>query len=69
MKYGARNQIVGKVASIKKGAIMGQVAGEVKDPCTLTSVLTLDSIQDLGLREGDRVRVAVKAIQVLLAKE
>lgn len=69
MKFGARNQIVGKVASIKKGSIMGQVAVEVKDPCTISSVLTLDSIQDLGLKEGDQVRVIVKAIHVLLVKE
>ena len=69
MKYGARNQIVGKVSSIKKGSIMGQVSVEVKDPCTISSVLTLDSIQDLGLKEGDRVKVVVKAIHVLLVKE
>lgn len=69
MKYGARNQIVGKVSAIKKGSLMGQVTVEVKGPCRMSSVLTLDSIRELGLKKGDRVRVVVKAVSVLLVKE
>lgn len=69
MKYGARNQIVGKVTQIKKGSIMGQVSVQVATPCSMSSVLTLDSIRELGLKKGDRVRVLVKAVHVLLVKE
>ncbi len=69
MKFGARNQIVGKVTEIKKGGVMGQVAVSVDGPVQVSSVMTLDSIEDLGLKKGDKVRVIVKAIHVLLAKE
>jgi len=69
MKYGARNQIVGKVAEIKEGTLMCQVKVAVDRPVEMTSVMTLDSLRDLGLKKGDQVRVVVKAIHVLLVRE
>jgi len=69
MKFGARNQIVGTVRNIKKGGVMGQVSLDVEGPIAMSSVMTLDSIEDLKLKKGDKVRVIVKAIHVLLAKE
>jgi molybdopterin-binding protein len=69
MKYGARNQIVGEVTAIKKGTLMCQVAVSVDDPIEVTSVMTLDSLKELGLKKGDRVRAVVKAIHVLLVRE
>ena len=69
MKFGARNQIVGTVTAIKKGNVMGQVSLDVKGPIEMSSVMTVDSIGDLKLKRGDKVRVIVKAIHVLLAKE
>jgi molybdopterin-binding protein len=69
MKYGARNQVVGKVTTIKKGAVMSQVGVKVTGPIDLSSVMTMDSLKDLGLKKGDKVRLIVKAIHVLLVKE
>ena len=69
MKYGARNQIVGKVTEVKKGAVMCQVKLSVDGPVEMSSVMTLDSLADLGLKKGDQVKVVVKAIHVLLVKE
>jgi molybdate transport system regulatory protein len=69
MKFGARNQIVGTITGIKKGGVMGQVSLTVDGPIPMSSVMTLDSIEDLALKKGDKVRVIVKAIHVLLAKE
>jgi len=69
MKFGARNQIVGTVTDIKKGAVMCQVGVDVAGPVTMGSVMTVDSCDDLKLKKGDKVRVIVKAIHVLLAKE
>jgi molybdopterin-binding protein len=31
--------------------------------------MTLDSLKELGLKKGDKVRVVVKAVNVLLVKE
>jgi len=69
MKFGARNQIVGKVAAIKEGDVMCQVKLDVTGPVAMTSVMTTDSLRELGIKQGDQVRVIVKAIHVLLVKE
>lgn len=69
MKYGARNQIVGTVKTIKKGTVMCQVKVDVSVPAVMESVMTLDSLEELGLKEGDKVKVIVKAVSVLLVKE
>jgi len=69
MKYGARNQLIGKVEEIKKGDIMCQVRLSVADGATMNSVMTMESLNDLGIKKGDSVKVVVKAINVLLVKE
>ncbi len=68
MKLGARNQLVGTITEIKKGSVMCQVKLEVA-PGNMSSVMTVDSLDDLGLKIGDRVQVVVKAVNVLLARE
>ena len=69
MKYGARNQLVGRIVEIKKGALMCQVKVKVPADSTVCSVMTLDSLEDLGVKEGHPVRVVVKAVNVLLTNE
>jgi molybdopterin-binding protein len=69
MKYGARNKIIGKVKSVKKGDIMSLVKFDVAAPVEMASVLTTESAKELGLKKGDTVRLIVKAIHVLPVKE
>ena len=69
MKYGARNNIKAKVTSIKNGDIMSLVKFKVSGPAKLASVLTTESVQDMKLREGDKVQLIIKAIHVLPVKE
>ena len=69
MKYGARNQIVGKVTDIKKGGLMCKVKLEIPAPAIMNSVMTIESVEDLGIDVGDNVKIIVKAINVLLVKE
>jgi molybdate transport system regulatory protein len=68
MKFGARNQLTGTVGEIKEGGVMCQVALEVSAG-QMESVMTLDSLKDLGLKKGDKVRVVVKAVHVLLVRD
>ena len=68
MKHGARNQLTGKVVQIKRGTVMCQVKLEVAGGASMASVMTLDSLDDLGIKEGDSVQILVKAVNVLLAK-
>jgi molybdopterin-binding protein len=69
MKPGARNSISAKVASIKSDEIMSLVKFEVTSPHEMASVLTTESVKEIGLKIGDKVTLVVKAIHVLPVKE
>ena len=65
MKYGARNQITGKVTDVKRGDVMSLVKFAVEVPAAMASVITTESLDDLALKPGDIVRLVIKAIHVL----
>jgi len=69
MKYGAQNKIQATVTAVKSGDVMAQVKFDVDQPCQMSSVLTSESVEDLGLKAGDKVMLVVKAIHVLPVKE
>jgi molybdate transport system regulatory protein len=68
MKFGARNQIEATVTSVKTGDVMSQIGLKI-DAASMSSVMTTDSLNDLGIKQGDKVRVIVKAIHVLVVKD
>ena len=69
MKYGARNNVVGKIEEIKKGSLMSQVKVSVDGPIDITAVMTPDALADLGVKQGDSLRVLIKAVNVILVRE
>ncbi len=69
MKYGARNQLMGTVTEIKRGMVMSQIKFTVPDGAAMSSVITVESLDELGIKEGDKVKAVIKAINVLLVKE
>jgi molybdopterin-binding protein len=69
MKYGARNQLEGKVIDIKKGVLMCKVKLGIPANSIMSSVMTMESLEDLDIKQGDTVKIVVKAINVLLVKE
>ncbi len=68
MKVGARNRIVGKVTQIKKGSMMSIVKVTIPAPSHMASVMTIESLKELGIKKGDTVEVVVKAVNVLLMR-
>jgi molybdate transport system regulatory protein len=68
MKVGARNRIVGKVKDIKKGGLMCLVKLKIPAESSMASVMTLESLKELGIKKGDKGEVIVKAVNVLLMK-
>lgn len=70
MKIGARNKLIAEVVEIQKGGVMCHVKVRLKpgEGLGMSSVMTLDSLEEMSLREGDEVEVVVKAVNVLLAK-
>jgi len=69
MKYGARNKITAKVTSIKSDPVMSLVKFDVTSPAKMASVITTESVQELGLKVGDSVELIVKAVHVLPVKD
>ena len=70
MRTGARNQLYGKVTEIKSGDLMSLVKVTLDGSNhTVSSVMTLESLEELSLKKGDAVCVLVKAVNVLLLKE
>ena len=69
MKHGARNKIRARVKSIQHGSVMSLVKFDNINASQMASVLTIESAEDLELKEGDEVSLVVKAIHVLVAKE
>lgn len=69
MKHGARNDIPAHVVEIKKGGVMAQVTVQLQGTdYRMTSVMTLDSLDELAIAEGSTVHVVAKAVNVLLVK-
>jgi molybdopterin-binding protein len=69
MKYGARNQLAGEVVEIRRGTLMCQVKVRIPAASTVCSVMTLESLDDLGIKEGSKVKAVAKAVNVLLTTE
>ncbi len=67
MEISARNQIRGRITSIKHGAVMAEVVIDIETQ-ELTSTITLGSLERLGLKVGDRVTAFIKASDVLIGK-
>lgn len=67
MKVGARNRIMGKITEIKKGTLMCLVKVDVP-ASKMASVMTVESLEELGVKKGDEVEIVVKAVNVLLMK-
>ncbi len=68
MKISARNVIKGKVVEVKKGAVAAQVKVDIGGGHTLTSMVTVDAVEDLGLDRGQDVSVIIKATEVMLGR-
>ena len=68
MKLSARNQLEGKITGVELGAVMANIKIEVSEPNTITAVITKESVEKLGLAEGDDVCAIIKSTEVIVGK-
>ncbi len=68
MKLSARNQIKGKVVAVQKGQTTGHVRIDIGHDVVVTSSITNEAIDDLGLKVGDEAIAVIKASDVMVAK-
>jgi molybdopterin-binding protein len=67
MRISARNQIKGTVTEVKKGATTSHVRVDIGNGQTITSSITNEAVDDLGIKVKDKVTVVVKSSDVMIA--
>ena len=67
MRISARNQIKGKVVEVTKGATTSHVRVDIGGGQIVTSAITNEAVDDLGLKKGDNVIAVIKASDVMIA--
>ena len=66
MRLSARNQLPGTVTEVHAGAVTTTVKVEIQGGAVMTSSITKEAADELGLAVGSRVTVVVKASDVML---
>lgn len=69
MKISARNQIKGVITEIKSGVVTARVILDIGGGNRLSSVITMESVQDMNLKPGDEVYAIIKSTEVMIGKE
>jgi molybdopterin-binding protein len=67
MRLSARNQIKGKILEVKKGATTSHVRVDIGNGVIMTSSITNEAAEELGLKSGANAVVVVKASDVMIA--
>ena len=68
LKLSARNQFPGKVVSVEPGAVNGIVKMEVLGGNILSSTISLNAIEELGLEPGAEAVAVIKATSVMIGR-
>ncbi len=67
MKLSARNQLSGKVVEVTKGQTTAHVRVDIGGKI-ITSSITNEAVDDLGLAVGDEVTAIIKSSDVIIGK-
>jgi molybdopterin-binding protein len=69
VRLSARNQLTGTVAAIKVGSVMTVVTVDLDGGQQVTSSVTKEAIEELGLTVGMPVTTIIKSTEVMLGVE
>ena len=68
MKISARNQLKGTIVEVRRGATTAHVRINIGNGVIVTSSITNEAVDDLGLAIGDEAIAVIKASDVMVAK-
>jgi molybdopterin-binding protein len=68
VKLSTRNQIKGEVIEVITGTVAAMVKVDIGGGNTITSTITVNAVNDLQLKKGDKVTVLIKASSVMIGK-
>ncbi|RDF11301.1 molybdenum-pterin-binding protein [Haemophilus paraphrohaemolyticus] len=69
MKISARNQLKGKIVSIKTGSVNAIVHIDIGGGNVITSTISISAVKELGLEVGKDAYAIVKATSVMIGVE
>jgi molybdopterin-binding protein len=67
MRISARNQIKGTVIEVKRGATTSHIRVDIGNGQVVTSSITNEAVDDLGIKAKGAVTVVIKASDVMIA--
>ncbi len=67
MKLSARNQLRGKVKKVTPGAVNAEIVIELPNGMEVVSIITMESMKNLGLAPGKEAYAVIKASNVMVA--
>jgi len=65
----ARNQLEGTIKKITEGAVNSEVILELPGGIEITSIITKQSVERLGLKEGGKAKAVIKATSVMIGTD
>ena len=65
----ARNQIKGRIISIKTGSVMSEVVVDIGAGNEIVSLISASSAKRLKLRKGKDVFVVIKSTEVMISSD
>jgi molybdopterin-binding protein len=69
MKISARNVLEGTVENVEIGAVMANVKIKIENPDVITAIITKESVENLGIKKGDKVSAIIKSTEVMVGKD
>jgi molybdopterin-binding protein len=69
MKLSARNILPGKVVDVVRGQTTAHVKIEIAPGMVVTSSITVESVDDLKLKPGDKAYAIIKSSEVIVGKD
>ena len=68
MKISARNALAGTITKVTQGAVNSEIDLTLKGGERVVAIVTIHSVDSLGLKEGKAAYAIVKASSVMIAK-
>lgn len=65
----ARNKLTGKIVSVTEGAVNAIVKLQIAKDMVITSTISMEAVNELGLEEGKEATAIIKATSVMIEDE
>ncbi|MGD0463093.1 MAG: TOBE domain-containing protein [Tepidisphaeraceae bacterium] len=69
MGLSARNQFLGRVISVRRGAVMSEVIIDIGGGHQIVSLISTSSAKRLKLKKGARAVAVIKATEVIISTD